>query len=686
MVKKRQNTVFIIILIALAMILLFKLGLFKLGELVTVPIIEFGKISPSPYQCPSDVSLCKVQGVMDCDILKGEQSIVTFRYGGSYGTGTQFALSLFGGGLQSYTYAGGMLTNKMCGIYQDSYLFSKGMGEIHFDSKEGVFVCWDIRPGTRTARTYRLGGTANTNPIPKLGEEFEETTGTERYSCTAEFKVKDKSGGTRYSETLTHNSDLPITGKLSSQYDINPEDTVTILGGDKSYIKYGTYEIFEGCTKSKCNDAKTGYFECVNGRYSESLVLCKTELGDLCRDTDFGARCLPPFKTYNIESVDSNGDFKRGFTPSENIYLKVSLFSEEPNINSGLVKVQLWKSGGEKIGIPYSISNFNFKSNEPQTIEITNPSEIGKYYVIMDITFNNKIITIPQEKTEDFYFRISPLISNSVNIRSPDRTRLFINSPVWVEVNVYDELGPTEAEAIILDIKYNNVPVTNIPNYEQPPIISGNVLIYKYIFQFATPGLLEVSAKVKKAGVISDGDSFSAQVESIAIITDFTNIGLFRCVQPSSQTLTFESKDSFGNYVDTTNTLDVVEPDTTVPKDISDSIEKTDTGKYKFTYDFTKKGAHTLKLTSYSSEYNLGSEPRSGVIEVKDGCSPDECIVTKDCDIGYICVNGKCKKDDNPIILYLIIGGAIIFILILIIIIVNYMKRKSGPSLGVGGL
>ena len=287
----------------------------------------------------------------------------------------------------------------------------------------------------------------------------------------------------------------------------------------------------------------------------------------------------------------------------------------------------------------------------------TSLSELKKYYVFMEIDMGlTEKYYYGDDSNEEKYLRISPPISNSVNIKSPTQSRLFINNPIWIEVNVYDSNGPAEADKINLDIRYKNIPVTNIPNYEIPPIISGNVLTYKYILLFSTPGQLEVTSTVERSGLVSSPSSFSVKVEDVSITTDFTNLGLFRCIEPSSQTLNFESKDSFGNYVDTTNKLNVIEPDTTIPKDISSLIIRKELGKYDATYSFTKKGATTFKLESFSTEYNLGSSPRSGVIEVKDGCSPNECTQTKDCPTGNICVNGKCVKQDQPILLYLIIG------------------------------
>lgn len=699
MQKKNKKVVFAFSLIAIGIIIALYMGHYSQPSFfATIPtgtdIVDSGK-QRAGYNCPSTVSYCNVKGAIECNI-PGEESKVILRTNAdtklgllsAYGTGTYsfgnykdakwIALTLVpNSGLTAYKFNG--LSKGTSGggcnffYYHPDWQLKKADGS-NFLTPEG-FSLWTKDDGTlwmckvsechlRECNVFQVDTSGESDITPTSKEPYksnsqEITSGTTNlYSCSGQFSINDiKKNDLVYSSAT-------IPGRTETAwYKINPNDRTSIVGGDDNYVQYEAINQYETCFADYCQ-GDTGFITCTNNRpgiFTPCTGILKCSNG----------KCSPPISSIDLTIKDSAGKEKIGFGINEpiNLYLKA--------VSSYPMTATVYLREGSPQGLSVWHESRQIQSGV-QAKFTTSLSELKKYYALIEIDMGlTEKYYYGDDSIEEKYLRISPSISNSVNIKSPTQSRLFINNPVWVEVNVYDANGPAEPDKINLDIKYKNVQVTNLPNYEIPPIVSGNVLTYKYIFQFATPGQLEVTATSERAGISSLPSSFSAKVEDISIITDFTNIGEFRCIPVSSQTLKFESKNSFGEYVDTTNKLYVVEPDTTIPKDISSLVTRTDEGRYTATYSFTKKGATTFKLESFSSEYNLGSSPRSGVIEVKDGCVPDECTQSSDCPTGDICVSGRCVQKDTPWVLYLTIIGAILVGIILIIIVINLSRKKQ---------
>jgi hypothetical protein len=76
-------------------------------------------------------------------------------------------------------------------------------------------------------------------------------------------------------------------------------------------------------------------------------------------------------------------------------------------------------------------------------------------------------------------------------------------------------------------------------------------------------------------------------------------------------------------------------------------------------------------------------------IDSQDDCTSvvKECVQTIDCEekrgIGYRCIDGKCVKKDDPMILYIIIIGVAIILIIVAIII--WVSRKKRNDVNIGG-
>ena len=556
---------------------------------------------------------------------------------------------------------------------------------------------------------------------------WEACWGDRGYSCSGNVKIN---GNTV--QTLSCQDDSICSQTYSTA--LNPGDTMSIIGGDENSIKFTAYRISEcdfskcegnsikkcvdhkfagtptqcesgyecmgglnsnatcqfipQCSVDQCNQQFSGYYKCINGHLESTINSCDISAGFKCVDYPSGAKCDPPFSTKTLRSS------KTGYTENETIILSVNLVSDRADVTTGSVNLYLWKPG-EKVSGPYQLTNFNFKDNVIRTVQIPNPKEVGvRYFATMEIIYNGKTVTLTDFPASEF--TISPQIGCTIDVSSPGRTTLYVNNPVYVDINVQSLGRPTEVDKITPTIKFNSVPVSIDPNsYQKPPIVTGSstsgVLVYRYVTQFATAGNLEANAVIEKYGLQSSCTMPSKEVKSVSLDVKFDNMP--SCVLPTgSNTFKIKSVDSYDNPASATITLMVTDPGQTEPKDISNLVQNVNTGEYTFNYDLNLIGEsanYRFTVKGTSTEFNVGSQPYSRDVEVKSNCVPEECSQTSDClskGTEYMCLNGKCVKKDNPLILFFIILGAFIVITLIIVIVYFYRKKQSSPEINLGGL
>ena len=647
---------------------LYFLGIFKFLGLSVIPI-ESGKTSNNvPYICPNSASECSVRGVMECNIP----------------TDTQICSS--------------------CTINKNSLLLSPN----NYLNTE-IQMCPSGTCGISNCFKGCRGGTS--------------------YSCTGSFKQTDKNGLNIVNQNLVYSKS--IQGQIATDYIIlKTGEKASITGGNSNYIEYSsnfysecdynqcsddslgiaecknhrlilnniipcssgktctggitanaTCEKIAQCSADACNSAKTGWNECLNGQIY-TYHPCDVDNGYECDS----ASCTFPFTTKNVLLVDENRISKSGFTSSESIKISSKLISNK--INSGSVNFKVWREGDNSPLKNYKIDNYDFQSGQTIYTDIINPNSNGLYYVTVDLSYNNKVVPLVADKS--ISFRIAPSISCSINIVSPSQSSTFINYPVWIEVNTYNNIGASTIDNINLDVKFKgNTLYIDPTSYEKPPIESEGTVTYKFIKTFSTVGLLDVSAIVTKNNVQSQTCSMTGkQIQDNKVISSYTNLDRLQCIPTSNQRITFETEDSLSNYIDTTNTLQATDQNGAT-SDISSSVVRDSTGHYHFDYNFVSSvggNAYSFKLNSFSDVYNIGSEPLTGTIESRTDCSVKECTQNTDCSSkgsNYVCTGGKCVTNTGPNwLLYIGLTFGAVMLLIVLIFIIKFIKKPKQDIYG----
>ena len=716
--KKANRVVLIILAIALAIFFLNYFDVLKLPGL-SVASGELTRTGTNiPYICPEDVSQCSITGGIECNEIHSEDKVIfrtnadtdrifnTCTSEGERGCTEEVSHSYTeclngqcvwrdrykknewkdkwiaintGLGMNGYGYdtitstigsngCKGNIVYKSPGV---PMVISDGRIVYYLSSSNKVYLC-----GNSNSIVFEFSDSSDIDRDStekcQDGTCEEITSGdVEKYSCSGDLMVNGN-----IIKHLSCSSDYtPCEKEFTTT--VQPNDLVSVVGGDDNFIESQTFK-FPDCSVSKCNTQLTGFFNCNDGDLETTLNLCDSEFGEICADnTVSGASCNPPFSVSKVEFINIGGKERDGYTPSDSIFAKVSLVSSR--INSGDVVLRIWK--GDEPKRTYNLDNFNFNSNIPINIQLTNPSEIGNYYATLDVSYLGRTINIGEKDEFDFRISIPIVLSMNVPYSPVTGSALYTNSNVFLDLKVSDENGDpistlTNSNFNDLVVKFNNVIQPN-PNFVTPLPEDG---LYRFIFNSQISGVLDVNAKVNRQGISSNEVSFSSTINNPKIEVVLTNIGLYRSIPPSIQNIEFETKSSFEEFVDTINVVKVTPPGCSIPscdKDVSGDVVRESTGKYSFDFNFEEIGGYSIKIESSAEGFEVGDVTNSGSITVTPGGVVDDCVETEDCRVGEVCRIGKCVKKDPPITLYLIIGASIIFAIILIFLILKFRRKKT---------
>lgn len=650
--------------------------------------------SSSPFICETGiVSRCNVRGYMECNVQQPAQPKVYFRTNAlssvdydkptnwiainGVPTGNTFTQteSLFGycyttsSTSASGTFIMNTPTNNRIGVYNSKITILTDNGYRYYEPCTNAVI--DVTP----IEPYSL----STNPKQEL------TSGAvNNFYCTSTLTYKDVNGITKNSEQLIWNN--PTTGGTAPgpiEWSIYPGESIELTGsGSKHYLSYSNQKEYESCDgkTQKCKADGSGFYGCIDDEVDYTdFTTCN--IGETCS----AYFCTIPF-SYREASLA-----KTGYTLNEDILLMTKFIST--SVSSGNVIINTYKFGGTSPIYTKTISNYDFRTSSQQPIytSLVNPNEQGSYYITVNLVYNGE--TVPIIKSEDnVQFRIAPEISCSLNLKSIDRSELLVNQPIIIELNTYQGGFGSDMDIIA----FNGTTLNNNPFLiDKTSCISGtsgNAYTYTCQATSSIKGSLDVKATVTKSQV-SNTCSYSKTINEPKISVTWKDTN-FICALPGTKTFYIESKDPFGNYIDTTNTLMVIEPSTTKPVNRSSLITRTDIGKYKFDYPLASPLGGTgsalsykFDITGYSDTYKISSAPISGTLEVRNDCSPSECISNTDCQSKYgtnwICKNGTCQEGIRPDwLFYVIIIGGILIGIIIIIIIIYYIKNKKSDPLG----
>lgn len=687
MVRKDKTAVYVFVALVLAFVGIYFAGLTNSNNqpFATVPIDDFGKTSASPFQCPGDVSLCKVQGVCVANNKKSEPKVIfrtnantfaDYNNAGSwislYCVPSNGVCADLQGGLIGYCNTGSQISIGSNAESQQPF-FTTPQGNALRIYNGNLIVKTGSYYKEYSSNSCTIADVSPTPREPYTSNNQEKTTGdVNSFNGQALFSI---SGTTSLSKVISYSASTNGTA-TTPIYDVQTGDTATISGCDESYIKYGTYEIYDSCSVNQCNSENTGFKNCTNGRLSESITYCDLANGEVCSN----GNCQPPFQITKVEFSDISGKVKTSFTPSEKVYIK-SVFTST-KVSSGNVKFIIYK-GVQKVQ-EVTKNSYNFLDGKANLIEITNPTNTGDYHVEVEIPTSTTLVKFGSN--EEYKFRIALLLKlvSSIPYSEKTGTSLFTGSPIFIDLKAYDENDQKllYVDTINLEVKFNGVIIQN-PQFSQ----IDNV--YRFAFVFNQPGLLQVKATLGLLGIVSNEVNFDQlSINNPTIITKITNLALIRTVTPgSTKTIYFETKDSFENYIETSNIVKIVPPGASTGSgdiDVSSSVTGSN-GKYQFDYTFTDVGSYTINLISSAPGFPASTQPLVGTITVDPNTIDKECIFDGDCEYGEKCSNYKCVPDTGiPIVIYLIIGGVVL--LIVLVVLIKISRKKSSQSIDLGGI
>jgi len=668
MKKKTRNIILVIIGIVLTIFLLNYFGLFggqRLFAIGDVPTTGCGLVEQGQrgleFQCTDKT--CYVNGLYHCNSQTGEVSTIIFRYSGSYGTGTSFALSLFGGNLQSYEYSG-QISSSYCGASKSTYLFSKG-GEIHYGS--GVFVCYVDSRGSFVARTYTPGGTANISPN-SINPSYEVTSGsTNPYQCSKTYQWI-RNGATIESKVITYSGkiegDMETGVKQLQMNDIFKFDKI-------NYVVYG--DTGTSCSKNVCSSDGTGVYKCIKqaggcNYLSKTIELCSAGVCAENQDgTDVECTTQPYYLT--LSKTKTGTEYKDSFTKSESIVYEYKISSKLARADSLSFTLTtptqtISLNGVTSPSMPFSssVSIPNSNTQESGSYEITITAKYGsESYIVGKKTFN---VAIPIYLSTRFY-----------SIKGGSGV-LYTNEPSYVQIDAWDSPPETEIK--------NRVPIKNEDslarlnngsvNYVSKDCSFGSC-IFKYELNY--PGIFSYEASAESLIGYKATVQGQTDIKQPYVKPEFTNEDKLECVPPNLPiTITFQTKSPQGELLTSTNKITIEKPS---GKDYVDV--DCQTGDCSFDYIFLVEGGHKFIINSQSSGYTSYPSVESMYAYVKSDCTPPECTKKEDCISPKTCVNYKCVDvcdswTCQPYFYFIVILGGV-GILVLIIVLVLVLKRKK---------
>lgn len=590
-------------------------------------IEEIGTTSGS-FECGNEYSLCEVKLNFYCD-TKVSEPLVVFRGSSQQSLPTEIAVDIDGDGdlepfARGTSYSTCIKNNIITFLpepYQTNYVYLYSTSLL---SK--LYICTsDIDRGYN----YISGGTISTSPNPLAGEACDGSSGFIRCSGSDSFY--------QCSQDVT--GDVKKTIVYSSNSAGTKTETLTLSPGDKIYwqgeIKYTNKKTIQSeCTKNIAGSDPHTYYVCKMdsngcGELSSTPNACVPVSYVFDEDQQ---KCVEPF-TVNVDIentvISKSGEFNIDFklsdtTDNKNIDVKVEILK-----NSQVYSTKTQKTGGSVL-------------NAGETSFTLPAPPIGFYKI--RISFTN----IQGSYEEDFDVQVVGGINVYMDAVS---TVQFDNVPVEVMIKsdvsgVSKDLKDFEAKAL-----FNGVSVT--PSVVEHPSLG----ILKLKYDVSGDGILRVSARGQDEN--SYWTEFTNPIEitvkksTIAFTTNFKTD-----VCAGSITQSFETKDSTGNYVDTSNIVTINKPlggSDTPPVTGKD-------GKYSFTYNYVDGGLYIIRIDSTSSE--LGNSQLNGgqgqqvSILVGQGCSSS--------------IGGTTSGGSNAL-LYVILG---VMVLVIGLVVFFVFKKK----------
>lgn len=696
--KKEKKLVFWIVLIILGIFFINQTGIFE-GGIKPLSSVTFDNY----FYCKETASSCNVRGVVECNqATQGEDKVifrtdgdVTSEISGSVSMASKYrnkwvVIDFDGTGLQRFSYYKNV---RQYGSFSEGCLrnmkkvYKPDGNPLSLPDGADVYLYESTFSGTKLYFTkgcreyiYFIPDPSNEqidiSQIPK--ENCDATKGEicsgelKSFLCTATITpVINKIQ--RSGASFTYSGSTAGT-KKSDWITLQPGDSATISGDGKLSMEYDEFYLSE-CEVSSCNTEKTGYYTCENRIRNTTITLCDIKKGYACEDTRVGAKCVPPFDIADLSLS------KSGFLVGESIIADVQISSSI--IPSGELFIKVMQ--GEKEISSASYANFKFDGSIV-SVQITNPGEVGAYYVIMEVGEGANTLRIGNENGYNFNIG-SPLTMSIPDPRTETAGySTYVGYPARVGFKVLNEIGeplPIDTQNLQILVKIAGVAQALIP---LPP--TNN--LYEFEFIPSNTGSYEIKITAYRNNIPIKGDYTGlARAEKPQIITTVTNKIEFASISPQTtpSTIKFELKTSLGNLIDipTSQIKFLVKKGVTgaTDEDISNTLVSKGEGKYEAQYIFAEAGAYTLKILPTYPGHDILT-PEIGGIDVRPGNEPDECNQVTSCPYGKVCINGKCEDREDWLLICIVVGVVIILLITAFMVFYKITKKKGDVYLGGG--
>lgn len=547
---------------------------------------------------------------------------------------------------------------------------------VYYDSKYSQLLIYN-GPCYRNKFDFSNDGDIDTSLVSdnKYASKNQEIMGgvTNAFSCSVPWSIKSSTGSVREKGDVTYGAN--DAGKYQTGIKRLSANEKFIFPGK---INYAIIDTTTSCAIDLCNSDNSGVIKCLlkDGCKVKAETAQNCNAGTYCVQSDTGAGCFAPFET--------EFDLSEGFTTADIIQFDYTIKSTRVSSVSLTFKLVDPKNSDRVIDVAGPIT-----TSLPQTKHITfkNPGIIGTYEVWVEKTYSG--VTLEPEVKE---IRIGNPLSMTMSIPYSEltATTILAGAPFYVDIEVSENGVPTtdlssvNIKATLKDVTGKTTPVP-IPT----PTTKNDV--YRYTFVASEPGLFSVEATADKFGVISNTEKREAEVRDAKISISYTNMGFLINTKPGILTVEFETKDAFGQYLDTSNRVKIIPSGASTGADdidVTSNVVINDVGKYEFSYNFVT-GTYIIEISSTAPGYVTTTTLRSPALNIDEGAIIKDCTTSEDCPSGKICNSeGSCVDKEPPITLYLIIIFGIIIFIVLIIVIINLIRKKSTTSsqdINIGG-
>lgn len=460
------------------------------------------------------------------------------------------------------------------------------------------------------------------------------------YTCSKDILIDNSKV-----ETLSYSGDTPTTSKRGGTYQLNSGQTITSTGtGAISYDYTESDKLATSCTTSNGQTLNEGQSLCVN---TLTLETCNKGLDGKLAISSKSA--IPPqvcrtntiVNAYTVDVVLS----KTILSTTDSLKVDFTL-SGTPNNKDKPITAEIWQ-GTQLVTTQGPLFTGTGIFDSGKTSFTFSELPIGSYFV--RIKFSDP----DGNYQKDFTFKVTENLALSPGTPNPIQ---FDNKPIEVYFTASKSGSPKALTSIVMEAYYNGQLL------QSNSYVKSNPNLGKYVFTFNNlqgDGDLVVKARgTDETGYTTDWtEDFTIKVKKAYIIITPTNLNSGECT--GTHISTFETKDSSGNLIETSNSVSIGLPLGECQDSKTASVSGSN-GKYSFTYSYTCGGFYTIFINSNS--------PDIGSSQLNSGTGQGITILT-----------GSSCGGDGPTTDYTMyfIGGGFLIAIGLFIYFLFFFRRKK---------